>query len=63
MWGVQLRNLGGTNNIRFGPETYYEDGREVPDSRGNKYFDHKWDLPEDAQEVSNKQRSEGNSLS
>ncbi|KAL7267209.1 NineTeen Complex (NTC) component [Rhizina undulata] len=45
MWEVQLRNLGGPNYMRFGPKTYDEDGREVPNSRGYKYFGRARELP------------------
>ncbi|PWW74813.1 Isy1-like splicing factor [Tuber magnatum] len=45
MWEVQLRNLGGPNYMRFGPKTYDEDGREVPGSRGYKYFGRARELP------------------
>lgn len=45
MWEVQLRNLGGPNYMRFGPRTYDEDGREVPNSRGYKYFGRARELP------------------
>lgn len=45
MWEVQLRNLGGPNYMRFGPRTYDEDGREVPGSRGYKYFGRAKELP------------------
>src|ERR1700712_263979 len=45
MWEVQLRNLGGPNYMRFGPKMYDEDGREVPGSRGYKYFGRAKELP------------------
>jgi len=45
MWEVQLRNLGGPNYMRFGPKMYDEDGREVPGSRGYKYFGRARELP------------------
>ncbi|KAA8907448.1 Isy1-like splicing factor [Sphaerosporella brunnea] len=45
MWEVQLRNLGGPNYMRFGPRMYDEDGREVPGSRGYKYFGRAKELP------------------
>lgn len=45
MWEVQLRNLGGPNYMRFGPRMYDEDGREVPGSKGYKYFGRARELP------------------
>lgn len=45
MWEVQLRNLGGPNYMRFGPKMYDEDGREVPGSKGYKYFGRARELP------------------
>lgn len=42
---IAQANLGGPNIIGFGQETYYWHGREVPGSRGDKYFDRTRELP------------------
>lgn len=45
MWEVQLRNLGGPNYMRFAPRMYDEEGREIPGSRGYRYFGRARELP------------------
>ncbi|KAK9383679.1 Isy1-like splicing factor [Kockiozyma suomiensis] len=45
VWELQIRKLGGPNYMRIPSKTYDDDGREVPTTRGYKYFGRAKELP------------------
>ncbi|KAK9455868.1 Isy1-like splicing factor [Dipodascopsis uninucleata] len=45
VWELQLRKLGGPNYIRMGTKMFDDEGREVPTTRGYKYFGRARELP------------------
>ncbi|XP_054640842.1 pre-mRNA-splicing factor ISY1 homolog [Dunckerocampus dactyliophorus] len=44
-WEFRIRELGGSDYVRFGPRMLDHEGREVPGNRGYKYFGAARDLP------------------
>jgi len=44
-WERRIRQLGGPNYAQFGPRMLDNEGREVPGTRGYKYFGAAKDLP------------------
>ncbi|KAK7207592.1 Isy1-like splicing factor [Myxozyma melibiosi] len=45
VWELQIRNLGGPNYLRMPAKTYDDDGREIPTTRGYKYYGRAKELP------------------
>ncbi|KAJ8096532.1 Isy1-like splicing factor [Lipomyces tetrasporus] len=45
VWEIQIRNLGGPNYIRFAAKQFDDEGRELPTTRGYKYFGRARELP------------------
>ncbi|KAK9329036.1 Isy1-like splicing factor [Lipomyces starkeyi] len=45
VWELQIRNLGGPNYMRFAAKQFDDEGREIPTTRGYKYFGRARELP------------------
>ncbi|KAK9465467.1 Isy1-like splicing factor [Lipomyces arxii] len=45
VWEIQIRNLGGPNYSRFAGRNFDDEGRELPTTRGYKYFGRARELP------------------
>ncbi|KAK9448509.1 Isy1-like splicing factor [Limtongia smithiae] len=45
VWEMQIKNLGGPNYTRFASKMFDDEGREIPTTRGYKYFGRARELP------------------
>jgi pre-mRNA-splicing factor ISY1 len=45
VWELHLKDLGGANYLRFGTRMFDEQGRELPTTRGYKYYGRARELP------------------